>query len=368
MKILSLFEEYAESSEVQSNTELANPWALDCNGNPITPEHAVRRVDYTCPKCNGILRVKKRSKKQKSHRDHFFHLAKIECKGYDQHETESFIHDTAKRGISKILEACIDNSQEYQISWTCPTCGQQFTGNLLHKAKAVNVEKQFKDNTDGQTHRQPDVSLVDEYGNLRVAIEVVYKHDIEPETWEFYHTYMIVVIRLVFETVEDLNDLERKLHNPDSVNVCLNHTCKACQTMHQPRFIHLFEHENGDLALYVDVSNPFDDVRYYGLPFMEQDKQKAVTFIKNTWPNIPITLTLCESNGIHYALLSQKRDQTRVSRPIPRRYPSIYEIEARGYYGPNKYRAGKNKSGSKSSSRSKTNRGSGPKRGGWKRR
>lgn len=53
----SLFEEFSDNSEVQQKPELANPWALDCNGNPILPEKAERHGNYTCPKCLEPLNV-----------------------------------------------------------------------------------------------------------------------------------------------------------------------------------------------------------------------------------------------------------------------------------------------------------------------
>lgn len=357
MKTLSLFEEYTENNEVLPKTKLANPWALDSNGNPILPENAERHGNYTCPKCHEPLNVRKRGKGEHSRRDHFYHKVDTACKGYSPHETESYIHKVAKTGIFKILQSCIENNQQFTVSWACPTCNKQFNGNLLHHTKSVLIEKQFADNAEGQDHKQPDVSLVDENGQLIVAIEIVYTHDIEPDTWEFYNANNIVAIRLKFETVEELNDLKHKLQNPDSVNVCLNVTCKECQTMCQPRFIHPLKNKQGKyFALSVATANPFDDISYYGLPFSEQDKQNAESFTKNKWPNVHIKLNYNVRNEIHYArLIVQQRNfqQQPVYRQIQRRTdPTIDEIEARSYYGYRKSSRGKYKSKSKSTSKS----------------
>lgn len=36
----SLFDKYSYSNEIKSKIELANPCALDSNGNPVLPENA----------------------------------------------------------------------------------------------------------------------------------------------------------------------------------------------------------------------------------------------------------------------------------------------------------------------------------------
>ena len=358
MKILSLFEEYTGNSKVQPTTDLTNPWALDCNGNPILPENAERHGNYTCPKCHEPLNVRKRGKGEHSRRDHFCHKADTACRGFTPHETESYIHKTAKTGIFKILQSCIEKNEQFTVSWNCPTCGKQFNGNLLHHAKSVQIEKQFEDKAEGQDYKQPDISLINENGKLIVAIEIVYTHDIEPDTWEFYNANNIVVLRLKFETVEELNDLKHKLQNPDSVNVCLNVMCNECQTMHQPHIIHPLKNQQDKyFALSVAVVSPFEDILYFGLPFSEQDKQNAESFTQNNWPNVHIKLDYNVQNEIHYArLIVQQRylQQQPVYRPIQRRtHPTIDEIEARSYYGYQKSSGGKNKSKSKSTSKSK---------------
>lgn len=340
----SLFEEFSDNSEVQQKPELANPWALDCNGNPILPENAERHGNYTCPKCLEPLNVRKRGNGERSRRDHFYHKVDTACRGFTPHETESYIHKTAKEGIFEILQSCIDKQEPFAILWTCPTCKKQFSGNLLHHAKSVKIEKQFADTADGQDHKQPDVSLVDENGNLLVAIEVVYTHDIEPEAWAFFDANNVVVLRLKFESVEELNNLQQKLQNPDSVNVCFNITCKDCQSMLQPRFIYPLKNEqNKYFALAVAVANPFEDILYYGLPFTGQDKQNADIFVKNNWPKIHIKLDYKVQNEIHYArLIVQQRYnlQQPVYRQIPRRtHLTVDEMEARGYFEPRKSRS-----------------------------
>lgn len=367
-----LFEEYADCIEVQSTSELANPWALDCDGNPILPENAERRGTYTCPKCKGQLHVKKRGKGKRSRRDHFYHKADSACKGFTPRETESYIHKTAKECIFKMLESCVDNAAPFPITWTCPICGQRFTGNLLHNAKSIKVEKQFKDKAEGQDHKQPDVSLVDENGKLLVAIEVVYTHDIEPETWNFYNANHVTVIRLVFETVEELNNIEQKIHNPDSVNVCLNITCKECQSMHQPRQLTLHKDDAGHYFFVVNLHNPFDAKAIQGIPFNDEEVNQANRIVKQKSQLYSVELRHNE-RGFHFALIMQRQV---TQRPQYRRtHLTLDEMEALGINGHRKPSVGRYKSKSKSTSKSKPKtssnygkRSSKSNRGGGKRR
>lgn len=361
MKTLSLFEEFADNSVVQSNTELANPWALDCNGNPVLPENAERHGNYICPKCHEPLKVRKRGKGEHSRRDHFCHKADTACKGYTPHETESYIHKTAKKGIFSIIQSCIDKQEHFLISWTCPTCGKLFNGNLLYHAKSVQIEKQFEDKAEGQDHKQPDVSLIDENGKLIVAIEIVYTHDIEPDTWEFYNKNNIVVLRLKFETVEELKILQHKLQNPDSVNVCNNITCKECQTMHQPRRLTLHHDNAGHQFFVVNIHNPFDDIAIQGVPFNDDEINQANSIVKQNSQLYSVEHRHKEQ-GFHFALIMQ---QVAQRHQIRRNHLTIDEMEASGYYGQRKYNKGNYKA---KSSSTYGKRGSGVKRSGGKRR
>lgn len=318
MKILSLFEEYTGNSKVQPTTDLTNPWALDCNGNPILPENAERHGNYTCPKCHEPLNVRKRGKGEHSRRDHFYHKADTACRGFTPHETESYIHKTAKAGIFKILQELINKSEPFPITWTCPTCKKQFSGNLLHYAKSVKIEKQFEDKADGQDHKQPDVSLIDENGKLLVAIEVVYTHDVEQNTLSLYERKSIILVRLNFRSVEDLNDIEQKLHNPDSVNICLNVKCIDCQSSHLPKLIIPLQNKKGEnAAVAVAIRNPFDDLQQniWGLPFSEHDMQKAIEFVRLNWPDVQINLQPAEQSGLYLAIFVASQLQRLV---VPR--------------------------------------------------
>ena len=357
-----MFEEYSDGISVQQVVELANPWALDKSGNPILPENAERHGSYTCPKCHEPLTIRKRGKGEHSRRDHFCHRPDTDCKGFTPHETESYIHKTAKQRIYKILQSCMDNHEPFSISWTCPECGKQFNGNLLYRAKSVALERQFEDKAAGQDHKQPDVSLVDENGKLLVAIEVVYTHDIEPETWDFFNENNVAVLRLKFNSVEDLNDIEQKLHCPDSVNVCLNFACKECQTMHQPRKLSLLKDKVGHQFFVANIQSPFSDQVIQGVPLTEEEFNRAENAVKQQSQILGIERQE-NQQGFHYALIVRRQV---IQRPTYRRHhPTIDDLEAHSYSYHNISNGRKYKSSSSSSS---SKRRSGYKKNGGKRR
>ena len=294
-------------------TQLLNPWALDCNGRIISIEHAQKGQEYSCPKCGEPLSYCKSGTGPHARRNHFKHKADTDCVGYcTPHETESYIHKSAKEGIYRILLSCIENGQPFPIVWTCPICRQRFEGNLLNGTADVKMENVV------DTARS-NVATLNEQGNEIVAIEVVYKHDVEQNTLALYEEKNITLVRLNFYSVEDLNDLEHKLHNPDNVNLCLNVKCNDCQTSHLPRHIIPLQNQEGkNAAVAVAIVNPFDGMKQliWGLPFSEKDKQDAVDFVHQTWPAEQIALQLAEQSGQHLAkFVAPKHKQTQVQMP-----------------------------------------------------
>lgn len=277
---------------------LLNPWAVASNGRIISIEHATKGQDYTCPKCGEPLSYCQSGTGPHARRNHFKHKADTDCLGYcTPHETESYIHKTAKERIYNILHSCLENGQPFSVSWKCSTCNQLFGGNLLCGASDVRME-----NIVGSA--RSDVALLDDKGEEIVAIEVVYTHDVEQNTLSLYEQKNITLVRLNFRSVEDLNDIEQKLHNPDSVNICLNVKCIDCQSSHLPKLIIPLQNKKGEnAAVAVAIRNPFDNLQknIWGLPFSEQDKQYAFGFVRQNWPNNKIDLEIATQDGLYLA-------------------------------------------------------------------
>lgn len=298
---------------------LLNPWALDENGNFVSIEHAQKNQEYFCPTCHQPLTYRKKGDGPRAHQDHFSHKSKSKCTG----PSESDIHKFAKQGVFEILQSAIENHRDLPISWTCPKCGMIFKANLLKKAKSVQMEKDLD-------VARPDVALFDENGNVVVAIEIVFTHDVEDNTMRFYDDNGIVLVRIVVHSAEECNNLMQKLQYPDSVNVCFNKSCPRCQSTRLNRGIFALRNENSDgiVGLAVGFSNPFGDEPILGLSFTEQDKLNAITITQKQWPGYQLHFN--ETHEFpHAVFVSQQQAHApsqRSYRPRPH-YPTLEQIQ-----------------------------------------
>jgi len=263
------------------DNKLLNPLAIDCNGNFVRIENAQKGQEYFCPKCNEPLTFRKQGTGPHAHRNHFSHRVNTDCHGL----SESEIHRSAKEGIFKILHDAIENKQDFYITWKCPECGETFRGNLLQWAKSVEMEKNLKD-------AQPDVALLDERGKVLIAIEVVFTHEVEKPTWDFYLENNIVVVRIIVRTMEDSKCIGQKLSNPDDVNLCYTVSCPKYQDLQVLRkVIPLYKKDceektiNNISAFAVALLNPFEKQINLSGYFTEKDKTKALQYAKIVWPN-----------------------------------------------------------------------------------
>lgn len=336
--------------------QLLNPWAKDCNGRFVSIEHAQPGQEYFCPKCNERLSYRKKGSGPRAHRDHFSHRPDCDCKGYTAHESESAIHKFAKESIFAILDNAIKEHREFPISWTCSNCNQEFQGNLLQKAEFVVKEKEFGSS-------RPDIALLDAEGRPIVAIEVVFTHDVEENTLQFYQDSSIVLVSVEVHSAEDCNDMVRKISKPDSVNLCFNGECLSCQSM--TRFRNQIRvTANGEIiGIAISVFNPFGDNNIKGVPLTQEEQRRAEDAAKKIWPNWQFTVK--RLYGINY--LAPEKQQ--VTAPRPRRYsryggsPIDYIESNMGYNQGNK-RYGSNRRKSNSSTKK---RSSGAKKSGGKR-
>ncbi len=282
-------------------SKLLNPLAIDSKGNFVSIENAQKGQDYYCPKCKEQLTFRKQGTGPHAHRNHFSHKVNSDCHGLS--ETE--IHRTAKEGIYEILLSAIEKHRDFPIAWTCPECGMLFKANLLKRASAVKMELDM-----GKA--KPDIALLDENGEVIVAVEVVFTHEPEPETMAFYNENNIVVVRLDFHSIEECNFLSLKLTYPTSVNVCFKHNCPSCQSMPFPRFIHpLLNADEKYYAVAVAINTPFEEQPFWGLPFSEQDKINAQAYVNEHFSGIQ--LNYIERLGVHCATFARK--PVTITRP-----------------------------------------------------
>ncbi len=259
---------------------LLNPCALDANGKYVSVEHAQKGQEYFCPLCHQQFVYCQKGKGPHAHQDHFKHKVNSSCAG----PSESDIHRIAKEGIYEILRSAIEKHQDINISWTCTECGLDFKGNLLKRAKKVEMEKNLKTS-------RPDIALLDENDNTIVAIEIVFTHDVTDKTLTFYDNNNIVLIRILVHSAEDCNNLMQKLQFPDRVDLCFNINCPRCQNMQVFRRIVSVVNQNKQIVgLTVAIDNPFEDEPIIGSALTEQDKRNALEIAKQYWPGRQFTM------------------------------------------------------------------------------
>ena len=284
--------------------ELLNPWAIDADGKYVSIEHAQSGQSYFCPKCKEPLSFRRKGKGPNAHRDHFSHRPDCDCKGYTAHESESAIHKFAKDSIFAILDNAIKEHQEFPISWTCRSCKQEFQGNLLQRADSLVVEKEFGSS-------RPDIALLDAEGRPIVAIEVVFTHDVEDNTLQFYQDSCIVLVRVEVHSAEDCNDMVQKLSHPDSVNLCYNTKCASCQSTTINRRLIMLNNQSGHIVgLTPGFDKPFGLDPVYGLPFNDSDIKEANDFLNRNNPRLQLQL---QDQPYHRALFVPKQ----IARPRP---------------------------------------------------
>lgn len=318
---------------------LLNPYALDANGNLISVEHAIKGEEYFCPKCHEPMSYCKKGNGLHAKTDHFRHTVKTNCKGGG----ESEIHRMAKEQIYNILREYLDNNLEFPITWTCPDCLQQMKMNLLKLAKDVHMEHDLN-------VARPDIDLLDETGNTIIAIEIVFKHDVEANTFNFYENNNIALIRINIRTAEDCNNMLQKLQYPDSCNLCFNENCRRIYTT-QP-YRNIFEvPNNGSIeSLVVIVDNPYENTPKIGKYFTKMDLANALTKAKQIWPGMEYEYN---NRDGYICIVPKQRLRHIPTYPYRRNHLSMDEIDRLRQH---RYKNGYKKQ-YKSKSTSKSSRG-----------
>lgn len=296
---------------------LLNPWALDCNGKFISIEHACKGVEYRCPVCKEPMSYCKKGNGPHARTNHFKHKVKTSCPGGG----ESQIHKIAKEKIYEILRYFLDKQFDLPIVWKCPDCGRDNKANLLKRAKHVRMEHDLDE-------ARPDIDLLDENGKPIIAIEIVFTHDVEQNTLRFYDNNNIVLIRIVVKSAEDCNDMMQKLQHPDSCNLCFYQDCKRGAAFQPYRKIIGYKNDEGSyVRLGVAVYNPFEKGLKKCQHFTEVDKQYALAYAKELWPDMDYIFV--QEFGMEVIKPTYKKNSiTKIS--APRYYhPTIEELEAK---------------------------------------
>jgi hypothetical protein len=139
--------------------------AIDNDGNLIKANDAEKDNDFFCPVCKTDLILRKSGKTGKgTKRPHFSHR-----KLTPNCIPETALHCSYKNLPAKKIEHYLNSKIPLTISWHCNFCGENHSGNLLKKIKAVNVEQNL-------IVCQPDIALIDNSEKVFAVIEIVVTH------------------------------------------------------------------------------------------------------------------------------------------------------------------------------------------------
>jgi hypothetical protein len=197
--------------------------AKDKQGQFITAKLAEKELDYYCLHCNSEMVLRKSEKTgRNSKRAHFSHKTLTpNC------TPETVLHYSFKSLLAEKIQKHIDLGISLPFSWLCSECEEIHNGDLIKKLKTVIVEYDM-------AIVKPNIALLDEANKVIIVIEVIVTHKPEEKTIQFYKDNNIIVIEIVLSSNEDLDNIDKKIGEPDKVGACRNPKCSTHKTgMHR---------------------------------------------------------------------------------------------------------------------------------------
>lgn len=120
---------------------------------------------------------------------------------------------------AKLSEMMV-SGQTLSFNWACNFCSETHTGNLLKKAKMLNI-----DHLSGE--QKADIALLNNEGKLLVAIHILKNKKPVEEKIEHYTKQDVIYIQLrQIDTSE--KTIDEIITNPVFVGTCFNPKCEAC--------------------------------------------------------------------------------------------------------------------------------------------
>jgi hypothetical protein len=198
----------------------------------VNAQDAQKGNSYRCPECNGELILRKSEKTGKgTRRPHFAHKALTpNC------TPESVLHKSFKVLLGHLIKSNLEQERSMQMSWNCPFCDKVHTGNLLKKAKKVEIEYNL-----GVC--RPDIALLDENGGVIAVIEIVVSHAPEKSALVYYEKNKIILLQINLESDLELNNLDEKISHPDIIYACTIPRCKECGQFKEDKFMTIIDGE-----------------------------------------------------------------------------------------------------------------------------
>lgn len=229
-------------------------------GQLIKARDADKGGSYACPVCKQPFVFRKGSQK----RPHFAHkVLSPNCK------PETALHYSFKTLLYDKIQKHLDQELPLRIQWTCSSCQEIHTGNLLKKAVQVRLEHNL-----GTC--QPDIALLDRNDCMLAAIEVVVTHAPEQATLKFYKQNRIALVLYSLKSDEDIERLDRDVLEPNAVNLCTNPKCPKCGEYMHKKHLLIIDAKCWKCCASMKVAALRSDSEYIGLSdFSESDIELA---------------------------------------------------------------------------------------------
>ena len=190
--------------------ELLYEYGLNEQGQIIKAKDAHKGKKYICPGCKTDFILRKSGKTGPGSRiPHFAHNNLTDSCSF-----ESYLHKTFILKTVEFLQELINKNLPLVVNWKCSLCQDKHTMNILHNISGVKAEYSMKE-------RKPDITLYLSSGIVPAVIEVIYKHPPEKEALQFYRQHNIRVIQIKIASDNDLDNIEQKLINPTSFDLCI---------------------------------------------------------------------------------------------------------------------------------------------------
>jgi len=135
---------------------------------------------------------------------------------------ETALHFSFKNRLAETIRNHVEQGISMPFTWECGECKEIHNRDLTETVNKVVVDHHMTETT-------ADIALLDEAGNVIMAIHIRVASKPEEKTLQFYKDNNIVGIEIVLSSFDDLDNVEKIVAVPDRVGACRNPKCPTCK-------------------------------------------------------------------------------------------------------------------------------------------
>ncbi len=212
-----------ETSDGETGPRLASagfrvPFGLDPSGALAAPEQAVRSERYVCPACGDRL----------TYRAGQIISANFAHRGGTGCTAESALHAAAKLLVAESVRAWLAGSGPRPVVRRSCSCGLIKDDPIRGGVVGVTLEHRLRA---GDNDLVADVALLDAAGGIRLLVEILVGHEVDPDKRKALAAESIPWIELEAETVVD----EAVVWKPRATGNVRAIECRDCKPILEAR-------------------------------------------------------------------------------------------------------------------------------------